>query len=189
LIVDATGSNDDPSVVGDEAHTIARSESFTRGDYDSLSPEERDHYSNLILLCKTHHKQIDDQPTHFTVERLREIKAAHELEVRSNLTAPEEKQQKDAIIYSGYIDEWRERADLDNRRNHCAHVNGDTPALPKTWYDAQKDFLIWIIGRIWPKRYPLLGNATLNYKAVLQDFLNVFDRHAELEQDNDAYTY
>jgi hypothetical protein len=33
----------------------------------------------LILLCGKHHKQIDDQTSHFTVERLREIKEAHEL--------------------------------------------------------------------------------------------------------------
>ena len=44
LVIDPTDLNDDPSIVGDEAHIIARSESFTRGDYDSLSPEKRDHY-------------------------------------------------------------------------------------------------------------------------------------------------
>src|SRR5215475_5633875 len=82
LIVDSIDLNDDPSVTGDEAHIIARKETFTRGDYDSLTPEQRDHYSNLILLCKTHHKQIDDQPAHYTVERLREIKSTHEREVK-----------------------------------------------------------------------------------------------------------
>ena len=60
LIVDSDDPNDDPSIVGDEAHIIARKETFTRGDYESLKPEQREHYSNLILLCKVHHKQIDD---------------------------------------------------------------------------------------------------------------------------------
>ena len=69
LVINPTDLNDDPSIVGDEAHIIARSASFTRGDYDSLSPEELDHYSNLILLCKTHHKQVDDQPGEYTVEK------------------------------------------------------------------------------------------------------------------------
>lgn len=66
LIIDPTGLKDAESVVGDEAHIIARKESFTRGDYDSLSADERDQYPNLILLCKVHHKQIDDQPDFFT---------------------------------------------------------------------------------------------------------------------------
>ncbi len=32
----------------------------------------------MILLCSKHHKQIDDQVSHFKIERLREIKDAHE---------------------------------------------------------------------------------------------------------------
>jgi hypothetical protein len=58
-------------------------------------------------------------------------------------------------------------------------LSADTPSLPKTWYDAQKELLIWIIGRIWPNRYPLLESAFQNYKAVLQDLLNVFDQHVD----------
>jgi len=190
LIVDSADPHDDASIVGDEAHIIARNESFTRGDYDDLSPEERDQYSNLILLCKTDHKRIDDQSAHFTVERLREIKTAHEREVRSRRTGTQEKRQQDDIIYSGYIDVWQRRADLDNWRNISSCVNSaDTPSLPKAWYEDQKAFRIWILGRIWPKRYPLLEKALVNYKAVLQDFLNVFDRHAEMHREGGDYLY
>lgn len=44
-----------------------------------------DSYDNLILLCKTHHKLVDEQTNKFSVERLREIKAAHEQWVRETL--------------------------------------------------------------------------------------------------------
>jgi hypothetical protein len=37
-----------------------------------------DGYDNLILLCRKHHKQVDDQRSHFTVERLKQIKREHE---------------------------------------------------------------------------------------------------------------
>jgi hypothetical protein len=37
-----------------------------------------DSYDNLILLCRKHHKQVDDQVLHFTEERLKEIKCKHE---------------------------------------------------------------------------------------------------------------
>ncbi|MGQ4514763.1 hypothetical protein [Streptomyces sp. DW26H14] len=40
---------------------------------------------NLLLLCSRHHEQIDDQPNHFTVERLSEIKERHAVWVRRSL--------------------------------------------------------------------------------------------------------
>ena len=183
LVIDPSNLNDDPSIVGDEAHIIARSETFTRGDVDSLQPEDRDHYSNLILLCKIHHKQIDDQPAEYTVEKLRNIKAKHEAEVKQHWTDEDRKKQQDELIYSGYIDEWARMAQLDDWRAISSYLSDDTPSLPRTWYNAQKEFIIWIIGRIWPHRYPLLESAFQNYKAVLQDLLNVFDRHVEYDRE------
>jgi hypothetical protein len=44
-----------------------------------------DSYDNLILLCKTHHKLVDDQMERFPAQRLRKIKAAHEHWVREAL--------------------------------------------------------------------------------------------------------
>jgi hypothetical protein len=48
-----------------------------------LAEDLIDGHANLLLLCSKDHKRVDDQPGHFTVERLREIKAAHEAWVRS----------------------------------------------------------------------------------------------------------
>lgn len=186
VIIDPTNLNDDPSVIGDECHIIARKESFTRGNYDSLSLDERDQYSNLILLCKVHHKQIDDQSAYFTVERLREIKNKHEQEVKSHWTDAETRKQGDEIIYASYIDEWEKRAALENWLDISSWLSSASElALPKNWYQAQKDLLIWLLARIWPSRYQVLENALLNYGAVLQDFLNVFDRHADWREKDD----
>ena len=33
--------------------------------------------SNLLVLCKRDHKLVDDQPNHYTIEKLRRIKAEH----------------------------------------------------------------------------------------------------------------
>jgi hypothetical protein len=35
-----------------------------------LDGDRLDSHKNLILLCREHHKQIDDQFKHYTVERL-----------------------------------------------------------------------------------------------------------------------
>lgn len=45
------------SVIGEEAHIVARSVNGPRGE-SSLSAEQRNAYSNLILLCPTHHAVI-----------------------------------------------------------------------------------------------------------------------------------
>ncbi|MFI7003438.1 HNH endonuclease [Nocardia sp. NPDC050175] len=75
LVVDAT-ETDRESVVGDEAHIVAQSSGGPRA---SLIPTaDLNKYENLILLCKVHHKQIDDQPGSYTAERLRQLKAEHE---------------------------------------------------------------------------------------------------------------
>lgn len=42
-----------------------------------MTQHELDHHSNLILPCSPHHKQVDDQPNHFTIEELHRIKGAH----------------------------------------------------------------------------------------------------------------
>jgi hypothetical protein len=66
--------DDDPSVFGEECHIVAQS----RGGPRASEIADVDGYDNLILLCRKHHKQVDDQRSHFTVERLKQIKREHE---------------------------------------------------------------------------------------------------------------
>jgi HNH endonuclease len=73
LATDAT-DEDDPSIFGEECHIVARSPGGPR----AANVPDKDSYDNLILLCRKHHKQVDDQRSHFTAERLKEIKRAHE---------------------------------------------------------------------------------------------------------------
>ncbi|KMS91728.1 hypothetical protein ACZ91_08795 [Streptomyces regensis] len=80
-------ASDDPSVFGEEAHIVARSEGGPRAG--GLTEDLINHHTNLILLCSKDHKRVDDQPNHFTVERLRLIKTEHEAWVRSRVEAEE----------------------------------------------------------------------------------------------------
>jgi hypothetical protein len=70
-------------VVGDEAHIVARSPDGPRGG--QLDPAALDEYDNLILVCKTHHKVVDDQHETFTADFLRTLKRVHEQWVRDRL--------------------------------------------------------------------------------------------------------
>jgi hypothetical protein len=71
-----TEEGDDPSVIGEEAHIVAQKADGPRGNPDFTG--DLDHYNNLILLCRKHHKIVDDQVTEWSIERLRQTKAEHE---------------------------------------------------------------------------------------------------------------
>src|SRR3990172_3353800 len=91
LVIDAT-ADDDESVVAEESHIISSQPSGPR--YDSSYPQEKlDSYHNLILLCRTHHKMVDDQTATFTTDRLRQMKSNHELWVQRKLTEEAEQPQ------------------------------------------------------------------------------------------------
>jgi hypothetical protein len=68
-------ADDDPSVFGEECHIVAQSQGGPRA---AVEIADVDGYDNLILLCRKHHKQVDDQRSYFTVERLKMIKREHE---------------------------------------------------------------------------------------------------------------
>lgn len=64
-------------IIGDECHIIAKHLGGPRAD-ESILEGDLDSYQNLILLCKIHHKLIDDQPIKYTVDVLKKMKAEHE---------------------------------------------------------------------------------------------------------------
>jgi len=70
--------------IGEQAHIVAENEGGPRGK-SILLQKERASYRNLILLCPTHHTEIDKAPTDFPIERLHMIKQEHEDWVRESL--------------------------------------------------------------------------------------------------------
>lgn len=85
LIIAAT-STDDASISGEECHIVSESKKGPR--YDPLFPKDKiDSYENLILLCRVHHKLVDDQHQTHTVGKLRQIKTDHEKWVADKLSA------------------------------------------------------------------------------------------------------
>lgn len=83
LVVEAT-QEDDASVVGEECHIISRKGQGPRHD-PTLDEGEFDAPENLLLLCRVHHKMVDDQFETYTTRLLAELKRNHELWVSSTL--------------------------------------------------------------------------------------------------------
>ncbi|MBI4337904.1 MAG: HNH endonuclease [Chloroflexi bacterium] len=83
LVIGAT-TQDNESVVADECHIFSPQTNGPRHD-PSYPSEALDSYGNLLLLCKTHHKMVDDQTATFTTDILRQMKSNHEVWVSQQL--------------------------------------------------------------------------------------------------------
>ncbi|PWK16839.1 hypothetical protein LV89_04721 [Arcicella aurantiaca] len=177
LVMDIS-ETDDISVVGEEAHIVAREKDGPRG-ISPLTPEQRDKYDNLILMCSVHHKVIDDYPDRFPIKLLLDTKRNHENWVKQNLIFDNTKQREDEV-YASYIDEFLKLADIENYKAWTSWLlSSDNPKILKEQYNKLRELINYIISRVWYKRYPELENALFNLKNVLNDLLNVFDKYVE----------
>jgi hypothetical protein len=76
---------DNPTIIGEMAHVIAKKPNGPRGS--KVCGE--DTYENIVLLCPTHHTEIDKAPEGtFSIEQIHEWKRAHEDRVRSSFLSP-----------------------------------------------------------------------------------------------------
>ena len=69
ILVIARTSNDRESLVAIMAHIKGEKPKSARYDSNMIDAE-RNAYSNLILICPSCHKKIDDQPNTYTVEKI-----------------------------------------------------------------------------------------------------------------------
>lgn len=84
VIVRAVGEAE--VVVGEEAHIVSQSPSGPRGS-EAPPGGDVDGVANLLLLCPTHHRIIDEQTLTWSVEALRQIKESHERRIRERYEA------------------------------------------------------------------------------------------------------
>lgn len=95
LLVVEANENDFESVVADECHISAQNIGGPR--YDKELPKDQiDEYFNVILLCKSDHKLVDDQVNTYTREILQLIKQQHENWVAEKLTKGSESKKQEA---------------------------------------------------------------------------------------------
>lgn len=178
LVVDRT-ETDDESLIGEECHIVARENGGPRGD-PSFPKEKRDKYANLILLCATHHKVVDDQVGAYTVAVLHDTKSKHEEWVRSTLAGYDPKRQHDDECYADIVEDFGNRVLLNEWRGWSYSVlSHGQPVLSKRVDDALRETRDWILSRVWPGRYPDIESAFTNFRLVLQDFQNTFHKHSE----------
>jgi hypothetical protein len=76
---------DNESLVGDECHIISGAVDGPRYQTDCIDIEI-DGVDNLLILCKVHHKMIDDQIETYSIVKLKNVKKLHEKWVEDNLS-------------------------------------------------------------------------------------------------------
>lgn len=177
-LVSDESETDDPSLVGEEAHIVGKKEDSPRGK-SNLPFEQRDKFDNLILLCSIHHKIIDDQVNTYTVDVLKNYKREHLKWVKNNLSQDLVKQREDEI-YASYIDKFMELCEVDSWKDWTSYIFGSgQPHIRKTNLVKLREFLEFVVSRVWFNRYPKLEKALYNFKNVANDFIRVFEEYAE----------
>lgn len=78
-------ASDGEAVVGDECHIVSGSPGGPRHD-PSVTADRIDEYPNRILLCRVHHKLVDDQSETYTTDLLLQLKEQHEAWVADQLS-------------------------------------------------------------------------------------------------------
>lgn len=181
LVMDES-ETDDSSIIGEEAHIIAKKENGARGKSD-LTLKERDRYNNLILLCRIHHKLIDDQEKTYPVEDLIKFKRNHEKWVKDNLSQDTVKQREDEV-YSHYIDKFIELAEIENWKGWTSFIfGGGQPHIREGNLRKLRELTDFTLSRVWFGRYPELETAFYNFKNVVNDFIKIFEMHSDRDRE------
>jgi hypothetical protein len=175
----------DPTIIGENCHIIAENDGGPRTD-SSWTSVQRNSYSNLILLCRNHHKIIDDPQNgerNFPIGTLHEMKRSHETWVRQQLDFDAEKQRDDEY-YADIIDEWEHRVRLNEwtKWSYCI-VGHRCPYLKEDLAEELEYLRRWLHCRIWPRRYPELDDAFENFRRILYAFQETFYEHVTSRRD------
>ena len=78
-------SGDRDVVLGEEAHIVSEEPNGPR--FRPMSRKEVDTYANLLLLCPSDHKIVDEQVTYYTEQRLQSLKGEHEQWVKGRVSS------------------------------------------------------------------------------------------------------
>lgn len=101
LVVERT-AYDDHSVVGDECHIHSGAANGPRND-PAVDPSKIDEVDNLLLLCRVHHKMVDDQFETYTADLLRTIKRNHEQWVNAKFEESEQQERVRVVRFKNEV--------------------------------------------------------------------------------------
>lgn len=169
--------------LGEQAHIVGEKPDSARSS-SPLTAEQRDSYHNLVLLCPTHHTEIDSNDIDWPVERLHQIKSEHELWVSETLseTIDHVKVANQAIVAS-IIDSAVSLCELDNWQGWTSFALSPDPEWDRERPNKIFEFRQKIISAIWPDGFEELKRAATVFSTRLNQAAQTYLKHADLQDD------
>lgn len=151
---------------GEMCHIVGEKNSVTspRG-ISKLPLEDRNFYSNLILLCSNDHKIIDRDEKNWPVEILYKIKTDHELWVQESLSV--NTLTPEMVVYSNIIDNLNTHLRLDSFNWFIS--NSVKNILHRDFVDAYEFVEERLIAIDWPGTNIELENSI---KSMMQSYVD-----------------
>lgn len=181
--------NSENIILGEQAHIVSEQVNGPRGE-SILTLEERNCYDNLILLCPTHHTQIDSDVHSYPVEKLHNIKSKHEFWVNSQLSSSgiEEVVDPNEIIYATLIDYITTACALEDFCYWSNSMSSYNIRLKSSFIHGAYDLRKRIACAILPGTKPELEVAIDLVSKVFLSIMNLFSLHCDLDsRDYDYY--
>lgn len=170
--------------LGEQAHIVGEKQNTARGN-SSLSPNERNSYHNLILLCPTHHTEIDKNEADWPIEKLHQVKSQHELWVMETLSESIDLKilaKETAVTY--IIDSAVELCDLENWKTWTSWALAPDPRWHHDRPHKIFEFRQKVIAAIWPDGYEELQRSAITFSVLLNNAAQEFMKHCQLIGDS-----
>lgn len=168
--------------LGEAAHIVGESSEGPRG-VSTLTADQRDGYTNRILLCPTCHRKVDKLPGDFPIERLHILKREHELWVEQQLAVVDERVRVGQEVYASLIDAAVEACDFADWHLWSSRAMASYPRWSSDRAAVLYSFRQRICGAAWPGQNLELERAlqtlSICMNAAAQRFL------AETEEQGD----
>lgn len=169
--------------LGEQAHIIGEKDNAARGQ-SNLSDKERNSYHNLILLCPTHHTEIDNNESDWTVEKVHQMKSEHELWVTETLSETlNHVQLAKETVLSSVIDSAVSLCELENWQNWTSFALSPEPSWDENMPDNIFKFRQKVISTIWPEEYQELKKSIVRFSILLNSAVQTFMKNSDKQND------
>lgn len=155
------------AVIGEEAHI--RSGRIDGPRYDpAYLRDQIDNYSNLILLCPTHHTMVDkDCGRGYNIEDLVEMRVHHESAMSATRSTADEERRRTSERVAASVKVWEDKMHVEEWQRLTSFLNYPVPQLPDKHRSAMLDTSEWLLAKDWPAEFPAVHDAFQRFREVL----------------------
>ena len=168
--------------LGEMCHIVGEtnSEKSPRG-ISKLPEEDRNNYSNLVLLCSHHHTEIDKNETDWPVEILHKVKDDHELWVEETLTA--KKLTPEELVYSTIVDNLN--ASLQLNAWNWFISNAVRNLIHRDFIDTLEFIDERQLAIVWPNKNEDFEQAIQDLMKSYSEYMHHFMKYSTLQDNGD----